>query len=506
MSSARFAAIVFSLFLAVIGCNTQAVAADSPFSLEVIQPRAGLTTANRFYKAYPGLVYNVRAGVTGGVYPYQFALTTAPSGMSVNATTGEISWPSPQAQSSAYPVTLQVTDSAGVSRTVSWSVLVTTQKFLFVDAVNGKDGATGTINDPVRTFVDVYGGTDYASKWATKMKDYFVYFKNGTYAVAGYPAGAAAIQWTSGQPVVFLAYPGHAPAFDMTSSMLKAETKLDNFYLDGFDVKNILGPVEQESRNAFKLTGSSSDVTIRKSSFHNLAASSGSYNQSAVMLTRDDTSGAYWSIQDNYFYDIHQGYGILGYNTNRTLIEDNRFDNIDGHNIGLKEGTSYWFVRHNRITNASVTGIWLYGNKHPSVASIVFANNEISYNYVSMKSGADNNALWVNQYGQDSGSAYFFRNTLVGNVLFNQVGGNVGPYSLTKNVITNAASTTGGYTCTSCAAPSNIVANNNLLGSASAGIVDANGLLTSTNSAYVGLRGWQLGTVSPPSAPLLIVK
>ena len=60
-------------------------------TLEIIQPKAGLSTTNRFYKAYPGLEYNVRMAVIGGAYPYIYSLTTAPNGMTITPTPGRSS-------------------------------------------------------------------------------------------------------------------------------------------------------------------------------------------------------------------------------------------------------------------------------------------------------------------------------------------------------------------------------------------------------------------------------
>ena len=76
---------------------TDSLAAN--YLLEIIQPQEGLSTngcvggtlpCNRFYRAYPGLEYNVRMGVIGGDYPYVYSLITAPSGMTIDAGTGEI--------------------------------------------------------------------------------------------------------------------------------------------------------------------------------------------------------------------------------------------------------------------------------------------------------------------------------------------------------------------------------------------------------------------------------
>src|SRR5689334_3733291 len=57
--------------------------------LEIIAPRAGLTTANRYYKTYPGIAYRVPVVVLGGAFPFKFELLTAPSGMTIGQYDGD---------------------------------------------------------------------------------------------------------------------------------------------------------------------------------------------------------------------------------------------------------------------------------------------------------------------------------------------------------------------------------------------------------------------------------
>lgn len=499
----RHLVAMFLEVLLVLCFAQRALASDSPYALQIIQPQAGLTTANRFYKAYPGLVYDVRAAVIGGAYPYKYSLDTAPAGMSINASTGEIAWPSPVAQTNPYPVTLRVTDGAGATQTVSWTILVTTQLFLFVDPVSGTPGASGTINDPVQGFADVYGGTTYASKYATTMQNYFVYFRDGaTYIPNGYTNGTAALQWTSNQPLVWIAYPGTHPVIDVSTVFFQANDTLSNFYVDGFEIQNITaGPTASEYQKAFQIGSSASNVTFRNNVFHNLPATAGSYNQSAIMIGRDNTSGLNWAFQNNEFYDINVGYGLLGYVAQNVLVEDNYFHEINSaHAIGPKIGTSYWFIRHNKVINSSGYGIWLMYEPF-TTNSQPYGNMEVSYNYVQMVSG---NALDINlSLSTSVGPAYLFRNTFVGSVAFEYVDSTVGPYYFSKNVSMNSQSSSGGYSCNGCAnAPNNVVTSNNLVGSA--GIVDTNGLLTAAYAQYVGQIGWQ--TSISPLAPVLKVQ
>src|SRR5687767_12569806 len=84
----------------------------------------GMSANNRIFRAYPGLEYNIRAAVVGGVYPFQYSLSGAPTGMTIDAATGEIRWPTPQ--SNASNITLTVRDSAGATRSATWSITVTT--------------------------------------------------------------------------------------------------------------------------------------------------------------------------------------------------------------------------------------------------------------------------------------------------------------------------------------------------------------------------------------------
>ncbi|RYY77035.1 MAG: right-handed parallel beta-helix repeat-containing protein [Gammaproteobacteria bacterium] len=502
--------LVFSL-----ACNN-AFSAQTYYELEIIQPRAGLDTTNRFYKAYPGLLYEVRAAVIGGAYPFKYSLKTAPSGMSIDGNTGTISWASPAASSTPYPVTLSVVDSKGTTKDVSWTVSVTTDKFMFVDPVNGKVGASGTINDPVKGFYDVYGGNNYAAKYSTKNQGYFVYFKSGTYTLDGYTGGTQGVQYTNRQPLVWLAYPGQTPVIEMSKVALRLiDTAGDNFYVDGFDINTINTDAATEMRMGFRVGSLSSNVTFRKNKFHNLSATSGSYNQSAIMIAHD-AHGKYWSFQDNEFYDLYNAYGILGYSAQKVLIEDNYFHDMSGgHPIGPKIATSFWFIRHNKIVNAKTEGIWIYGSGD-GVSDTVYSDMEVSYNYVNV----NGLALSVNQaYNNKLTNINIFRNTFVGDVRFFNLNSNSVSYYVANNVFVNSLSKTTGYSLEN-STPSILgglvkpllslvsvdsVSTLNLVDPLSSGstptLIDSSGGLIGNYTRYIGAIGWQVSTENPPLAP-----
>jgi hypothetical protein len=193
------------------------------------------------------------------------------------------------------------------------------------------------------------------------------------------------------------------------------------------------------------------------------------------------------------------------------LIEDNTLYNIDdpygdsSHPIGPKIGTTYWFIRHNRLFDVGSHGIWLYYQPDSNTGG--YGNMEVSYNYVRARAGSK--ALDVNgSYSSSVGPAYIFRNTFVGNIVFNNVSASTGPYYFTKNIIIDDTPVSGGLQCDSCALTSQISQSNNLVGTTSASIIDANGSLTANYQSYVGLRGWQISgaTTFPPSAPSLTIQ
>lgn len=484
----------------IIGMIVAGLASNSAFSaqsyseLQIIQPQAGKDTTNRFYKAYPGLLYEVRVAAIGGAFPFKYALTVAPEGMKINASNGVISWSSPTPSATPYPATVTVTDSNGVVKTVSWNITVTTDKFLFVDPVNGNDAAKGTIDDPIKSFYGVYGGNDYASKYATKNQGKFVYFKSGTYVPDGYRGTSQMVQLTTRQPVVWLAYPGHKPVINMSRLSFEAkDNPQDNMYVEGFEINTINTDAPTEQRMGFRVSASSSNVTFRKNHFHGMTYTEGSYNQSAIMISNGG-GGKYWSFQENEFNDIHKGYGILGYAAEYVLVEDNYFHEMDsGHPIGPKTNTKHWSIRKNKIVNCKDYGIWLYGNE-PN-----FSYMEVSYNYVALTSGL---ALSVNEaYNASLNNIYVFRNTFVGGVKFSNINPLNLTFALSNNVIIN--STSNGLLCESCKSTLLSFASGNVVGAASTGIIDGNGTLTLSYQGSVGKAGWEFldGSANPPRPP-----
>lgn len=459
------------------------------YPLEIIQPRADLDSRNRFYRAYPGLNYNVRTAVIGGVYPFRFKLLQAPTGMTIDRNSGVIDWPSPTDAGSPHAISVSVTDQAGTTSSVSWPLLVTKDKFAFVDAAAGSDDNDGSIDAPWKTFAKVYGGNDYDAKYSRQHQDYFVYFKSGTYTTDGYTGGSASVQYTNRQPLVLLAFPGAKPLFDNHHAYLRMDTATDGFYADGITFSNMDSAptpgADGEYYFGVRLLGSSSNVTIRRCRFQHLPSSPGSNNQSAVMFARDDgTFGSHSAIEESTFDDVN-GYAIIGYTTTKVLFDSNTIVNSSttGPIVGPKIDNTMWFIRANRVenvTNARV--LWLYNGGGKT------ADQEVSFNVV-LAPNADA-ALDVNgETPQSAGKAFIFRNTFVGAATFHGLTGSTGPFHLYENVIVNARS---GYSCDGCSAPAMLDAHDNLVGAPSDGIVDVAGSLAGTFKSLCGERGYQM--------------
>lgn len=458
------------------------------FPLEIIQPQAGLTTVNRFYKAYPGLVYNVRAGVVGGAYPYTYSLTAAPSGMTIDSATGEITWSNPTATGSPHSVTMSVTDSESTTATVSWTVTVTTTGFIFVDAADGHastcngGSATGTISDPFLGMADFYCGTSYASKSTTEFAGYFVYWRTGTYAPDGYADADNYLYFSSNRkPLVWLAYPGETPVIDYNDisnkRILFQGNSDDRLFIDGLTVTNT-------AYKGIQMGAAEEGAVFRNMTFSNLhSAVTDCSNQSFIMFERT-AGGGRFTLQDSEFSDLIHGAAVKLYTSDKALIEDNYFHDISDvtspvcasrEGIAMKEQVTRTTVRHNRFYNAGDHAIG--GNMNLYNGNIT-ENIEILFNRLWGDS-----QITLNQ-NDNAGALYVYRNTLVDQIVIDEPTG--GPFHIYNNAIQAESPQISGDT-------TNVVDTNNL--KATSGIVDTSGLLV--NRSYVGTYGWELAAPTP---------
>lgn len=496
----RFTSIKsFLAFIILCLFSTQVFSANYP--LEIIQPQANLDTKNRFYKAYPGLVYNVRVAVIGGEFPYRFELTSGPEGMSID-NKGEINWTNPAESTTPYNVNVKVLDAESNSTTVSWSILVTTSGFRFIDAMNGTSvaqGGDGTFLKPWKSLIDMYEGDVYDSKYTNSYAEEFIYWRAGSYAMDAFLEGNAEtgnyrIPFTGNlKPTVWLAYPGEKPVLDLNRAYIAIYGGGSNTYIDGLDIN-----INQNPRGmGIQIGSSANNVTFRKNKFHGITTGFNGGNNSCIFISKNKV-GVNWSIQDNEMFDVNTGYGVLGYNARKVLIEDNTLYQISGHPIGPKMGTGMWFIRANTLFDNPINSINV---QYYQSADAMTGDIEISYNFVDVGGGG----VRINSNQTDTGlPMYMFRNTFLDSVKQERITTTNGNFYWYDNVIINESLSTDKIDQFRVEEPSRLFITGNLSGSASDNIVDSNGFLQPSYSMFMGKKGHQIGQRPLPPTNLTV--
>jgi hypothetical protein len=456
-------------------------AQSSPYALEILNIKPAGTgnppipASNRIFHAYPGIEYNIRAAVIGGVYPYTFSLSGAPAGMTINPNTGEISWPNPT--SDAGPITLTVRDSTGRTVQTSWSISVHTSGFWFVDG-DYTGVSTGSITQPFKTLNELVQATD------GRPND-IVYIRESArpYTVVNYPSGPKPSLDGDGSLYInvseyggtnsaetWLAYPGEQPVIDLQNKFF---LRTDRPYFDGLTILN-------GREYSLKTLGGTHYKTIRRSKWIGVeGATSTNRNQGFVFAIRQG-DGYNFVIQDNEWsrFKGAQAIGSL-YRTHKTLIENNHI--FDGgqsglHSfttqIGLKETCLNATIRANFIEiPADANGMEIYNYASDEGAL------DFSYNRIIRATPGVALKFW------DPEDAYIYRNTIVGDIDFTPGSGpeaSQGPIYLFNNVIQGSLSDA-----------TYVTLRDNLMGGS--GLVDSRGNLTSAYAQYRGSRGYEIG-------------
>jgi Putative Ig domain len=484
-----------ALTLAVLLASAH-LAVAAPYPLEITAPRQSLPAGHRMLRAYPGLAYNIRAAVVGGMLPFTYSLTSAPAGMSINAQTGEITWVNPSTTATA---TVRVRDAEGTQVSQSWTIEVSTTGFKFVDAANGSSSGNGTIGSPFRTLADVHtrsAGND------------IVYFRSGTYNTNGIPTVNSGLELRvefdqqDGQPVKWLAYPGASPVLDYGysgSATPRIRLAGETIYVEGFEVRNIYVMGFQVAHR-----GGQGGI-FRRLNMHGLMVG-GDGSNAAMIMTINVSQRAYGMVvQDSTFANVRgESAGLKFYATDRLLVENNVLrDLVSGSSeaLAVKESNSHFTLRGNIFTN--IAGNAIGGNMGDNSGSHSHTG-EICFNNV--RDAGSNGAVRVNMNGE-SGQVFIYRNTFQGRVLVHNVDSVDGPFTFTANVIVNDDSGTpsGSHiTHDRVSAPSRVVLSNNLGGYPSQNIVDASGNLIGDFTRYLGTLGHVTGSVSTiptPAAP-----
>jgi hypothetical protein len=217
-------------------------------------------------------------------------------------------------------------------------------------------------------------------------------------------------------------------------------------------------------------------------------------NSSGIMTTTSGTMTHYAAYQR-----ISQTGGASGlikhYSHKKHLWEELDIRNTAG-GPDQKMNVPRFEIRRSTFVNTSNReqgGI--FGNMQLNDGSGERASGEIRFNLVDRRNVTDGVAVDLNQ-NSEAGTIHVYRNTLIGRARVRNADASDGPFRFYQNVIINNDSGTKIY-LDEVTAPTRVVAQDNLLGTLSTGVVDSSGQLTSAYSQYVGSRGHQLNELRP---------
>jgi hypothetical protein len=194
--------------------------------LRISYPRPDAETAiwARHRNEYPGHAYEIPINIRGGSWPFKYELIDGPVGMTIGETMtqsgdvqiatadyGVLSWANPTA--GTHSVTVRVYDQEyqrGANPSnyveVTFSLVVATTRFLFIDPVNGNDSTgTGAIGAPFLTTLPLHSDSSATNTYSGKI----VKLRAGTHNLVGMTGNSGNYRLVgTNQPLVWLGYPG----------------------------------------------------------------------------------------------------------------------------------------------------------------------------------------------------------------------------------------------------------------------------------------------------------
>ena len=491
------------------------ISAYSPLEITNIKPAGtgspAIPSTNRIFRAYPGIEYNIRPAVIGGMYPYVYSLSGHPAGMGINSKTGEISWADPQENSGT--ITLTATDAESTTVTATWAITVSTTGFLFVDASYAGETETGSISQPFKTLASMKANT-YSSNHSD-----ILYIRDGNYVLTNEATDSeSGVHYMALHigPYTWLGYPGETVNI---SGQDDVYAYFYDIYLDRLNFSDF-------NANAIRYGGWLNYQTIRRCTFTALDNQvTTNYNQGFIFSFGSNGSdkGSYQVIQDNELSDFTGGEGIGSlYLSNKMLIENN-YIHDGGYaggtefttGIGPKSAHENMTIRGNRIIMPEGTPLDIYNRTNYDYGYPI-NNMEVCFNLIVASGTSRQLAVktWFSRY------TYFYRNTIVGDIktelitntspcTFDGVNGyTASPFYYYDNIIVNLNTSNSGewntfdyfsfaYNATS-AYKNCITETGNVSSVPASNAVDTNGLLQGSYTNYIGTDGWQFSDGSTP--------
>lgn len=476
----------------------------SIYPLELIYPRAAgsapstdagtptFPSTHRIFKAYPGIEYNIRATAIGGSYPYTWTLSGQPSGMTIDESTGEISW-TPAAGlngTTTSPITIRVTDSEGNFQQSTWTITVSTTGHYFLDA-SASPGGDGTEASPWRDLSDFYDA-------GNTVLGGIIWFKNGSYSLAGCASNEVATQfcranYNRNQANNWVAYPGHTPVIDYharDAASVGVFTTWDTTYncpvvptISWDDVFG--GPIywdglsltDHPSKGMLFYDGHY--ATFRNCRWYQMnrtnVPSFGGSN--AGMMSFTDIV-RYYTVIDGCSFDDTQTITPVKYYGIRKHLMEYCTQSGNDQTLGWKDNMWRSTFRRNQI-------VGIGGNQDSDNASYR-TGGEICYNFFN--AGASSSAFGLGAAAiSQIGNIYAYRNTIIGRVDIIHRDGTDGTWVFSNNVVQNDESS---LPTPHIDVSGTVTMSENLTGAS--GLVDTSGNLTGLYIDYLGSRGWEI--------------
>ena len=412
-------------------------------AMRIVHPRPDAETnayaAHR--NAYPGLPWSTYVAVQGGSYPFFFELETAPSGMTIGAqlttvggvqvadsTYGRIYWANPT--TGTHTVKVNVYDQnynrggdPSVLATVTFALVVSTSRFVFIHPVDGSDSNDGSINSPFLTIQKLHADSSATTTYTGKI----VVLREGTHDMDGMATnGNRYVMLSGAAPVVFQGYPGESATLNLYEGHVALNTGAADMQFkdltiqaagDWTDTQYFFAAVSGTNRHSwFNCTftnfyGGTGTATDNQSVMY---YSNVGCNDVAVMHCT--YTGRMGSIMDCY----NVRYMVFAHNTGSNLDTSAEANASNISNlIYLKDSVRDISIRANTfvtgMTNVSHGGFVGVGGQNDGAAANSFDNIEYCYNKLAMFDVASMYGFLEYSAGP-AGDIWGYRNSCLGGV------------------------------------------------------------------------------------------
>ncbi|UXY15916.1 hypothetical protein N8I74_02545 [Chitiniphilus purpureus] len=268
--------------------------------------------------AYPGIPYESRPGLVGGVFPYEYRIkgltldgvAQSTGGVSLDFRTGAVRFT--PASAGTYVLTLDIRDSGSPQSTLehSFTIVASAAQFIFV-APGGTDAPNrGTLAEPYRTLA-------YAI--ANSSAGQAVVLRKGSYATGGFTLYDNKAQQ-------LLAYPDEVVSLDLNYQILNVySVTAPAARIEGVDINHV-------KLHGIKSETSPTGLVVRNVRFTDGIGSGTNQNNNPAFIfsTGHDltTPRHKLLIQDNdfgpYTRDIAGAYAMILFDAGNSLMENNQ--------------------------------------------------------------------------------------------------------------------------------------------------------------------------------------